>query len=99
MKRIFKYKLRTTDEQTIRVPTLKINGKIVDFSEQILKIDVQHGDLYLWCMVNDDQEEQEHYVYIFGTGHEIEDEYISKHFYVGSYQLCDGNFVGHVFIK
>jgi len=90
MKRIFKYCLETTDEQTIGVPEL--TG--YSFKDQVLKVDTQREKPCLWILVDDSEQTVKRHIAVVGTGHycgeELED-------YLGSYQIFNGQFVGHVF--
>lgn len=99
MKTIYKYALMTTDEQVIKVPYLKNEeGELVEFKDQVLKVDIQHGQLFMWCLVDDSMEfKGERNVYIYGTGHPLNEKLLKEN-YLGTYQLIGGDFVGHVFI-
>jgi len=92
MKRIYKYQLETIDEQFIEVPLLLGNM----FEKQVLKVDTQHGIPCIWIMVDDEQQKIRRKILIRGTGHECSGG-IDPDTYLGSYQLYDGAFVGHVF--
>lgn len=61
MKTIYKYPLTEIDRQTISLP--KYN--------KILKVDEQHGDLYLWALVDTDNEEEEITIEFNGTGYPV----------------------------
>lgn len=93
MRTIYKYPLNTIDLQTIKVPRL---SDISSFKEQFLCIDIQYGLPCLWCMVDTLEEEREVQIKIVGTGNPMSDS-CCKENYLGSYQLLDGQFVGHVF--
>ena len=99
MKTIYKYALTTTDKQVIKVPFLMNEEyEVVLFKDQILKVDVQHEQLFMWCLVDDEEFKSDRNIYIYGTGHPV-DEKLSKNNYVGTYQLMNGDFVGHVFVE
>lgn len=86
MKRIYKYKLETTNVQEIEMP----------FGTQILTVQVQNGSPCIWAMVDMEVKTTKMYVFrIFGTGHPIEDDFSGK--YIGTYQLNSGSLVFHVF--
>jgi hypothetical protein len=98
MRRIWKYELDTTDEQYIIVPTL-VNGSCqVRFLDQILKTDIQHDQLCLWCLVDVtsngdgsyDAQYEKRKIIIVGTGNPMPD-YLSKDHYVGTCQLYGGS--------
>ena len=90
MKRIFKYELETTDNQEIEVHRLE--G--YTFKERVLKIDVQKGIPCIWILVDDEEVKDKWVIKILGTGHDCFED-LER--YLGSYQLIDGNFTGHVF--
>lgn len=95
MKRIYKYKLETTDLQTFRIP--KLSGA-TNFKEQLLNINTQNDYPCMWCLVDVEGELQDINIRIIGTGNPMP-EYITKDNYIGTYQLCGGSFVGHVFTE
>ncbi len=82
---IWKYELKTIDEQTIDMP----------FDAKALCVDVQYGKPCMWAMVNPSRPKVARRVWIRGTGHDFEEPVGT---YIGSFQLLDGRFVGHVFI-
>lgn len=100
MKTIYKYALTTNDKQVITVPYLQNeDGEIVLFKDQVLKVNVQHEQLFMWCLVDDSMEFKcDRNIYIYGTGHPINSDFSKKN-YIGTYQLMNGNFIGHVFIE
>lgn len=93
MRRIYKYQLETTDLQIIKVPAL-VGAK--SFKDQVLSIDVQNGNLCIWCLVDVEEEEREINIRIIGTGDIM--PLLSKKDYLGSYVLYDGKLVFHVFV-
>ncbi len=104
MRRIYKYHLKTTYEQIIKVPILTSGYYILDFQNQILKLDVQHGELCMWCIVDVSQEgfgtptiTLDRKIFIVGTGNDIPAG-LTKENYIGTYQLDNGDFIGHVFV-
>ena len=60
-KRIFKYPLHLTDEQTIEMPK----------GAQIVHTDNQAGTLCVWAWVDDEQPLVWHRIAIVGTGHDV----------------------------
>lgn len=88
MKHILKYRIETTDLIIIEMPK----------NAQVLDVQVQHGNPVIWVLVDDEQPKEKRIFEIYGTGNFIEK---SKDFasrkYIGTYQLFEGNFVGHVF--
>jgi hypothetical protein len=92
MKTIWKYPLKTTDDQVVNMPV----------GAKILHLAVQGETPTLWALVEvDDFLDEESRVYesrrfrIFGTGHHISTW--DNLAYVGSYQLGGGALVFHVF--
>lgn len=83
MRKIYKYEI----EQTIEMPV----------GAEILTIQLQHDIPNLWAVVDTEIEEKETRNFaIVGTGHAMEDGDMK---YIGTFQLFDGGFVGHVFEK
>ena len=85
---IWKYPLKVTDEQIINLP----------IGSEYLSVQVQNGTPCLWAKVNP----QENVIIrvkivTVGTGHPADhvNEYMQ---FLGTYQLFDGEFVGHVFV-
>ena len=87
MKAIWKFQLQNTDRQTIFIPE---NAKF-------LCIQSQKEIPYLWYLVDVEIQTIPTTFRIIGIGHHIETDFNGKH--LGSYQLMDGSFVGHVFIE
>jgi hypothetical protein len=90
MKTIWKYGLSTTDRQTLLLP---------QYSE-ILTAQVQDGNPALWVLVDTEiKTKVARVIEIFGTGNPIDDvdaRFVTRK-YIGTYQLLDSAFVGHVF--
>lgn len=95
MRTIHKYSLETTDLQSIKIPRLT-GAK--DFMNQFLCIDTQNGCPCLWCLVDTSEQEREVLLRVVGTGNPMSDLF-SKEDYLGTYQLFNGAFVGHVFLE
>lgn len=88
MKTIWKYNLKTTDRQGINMP----------LGAEILSVGVQTEKVYLWALIDSEQKKESlHEIEIFGTGNPIYSNKKCKRKFIGTYQLMDGNFVGHVF--
>lgn len=85
MKRIFKYQLQTTDEQTVSMPR----------GAAVICVDVQAGIPCLWAMVDDAKPMDGRSIRTIGTGHPIHDA--QRLDYLGTYQLHGGGLVFHVF--
>lgn len=63
---------------------------------EILKVDEQGGEPYLWALVETENKDEERLFDTYGTGDEIPGFYTKYHF-VGTYYLHSGKFVFHVF--
>lgn len=84
MKRIFKFPLQITDIQKIRMPK----------DSSLLTVQVQKGTPCLWALVDTDKEAVERLIGIIGTGHPVPENVLR---YIGTFQVLEGTFVGHVF--
>jgi hypothetical protein len=83
---VWKYELVVDDEQTITLP----HGAVV------LTVQAQHGVPVLWAHVDPMVVfKRDVLIQTRGTGHNA----YGVGEYVGTYQLEDGRFVGHVFMK
>ncbi len=89
MKTIYKYLFKTTDRQLIELPK----------GFEILTIQTQSGIPCLWILADFKSKELESVeIETFGTGHDV--YHINgktERKYIGTYQLNDGKFIGHVF--
>lgn len=84
--KIFKYLIIPSDiKQKIMMPE----------GAKILTFQMQNQELYIWALVNPNNEMEERKFYVFGTGHEIEMENIS--IYIGTAQMMGGSLVWHLF--
>lgn len=70
----------------------------------IQKVDAQHGKPVFWAMfspdINDPKKEPEkekRYFKVYGTGQLINEPDFKAYQYHGTFQMCDGNFVGHFY--
>jgi len=82
---IWKFELETTDKQRIKIP----------LGAEILTIQTQDGVPCIWALVNPDNTNEDIFIEIFGTGHEINYGMGADRKYLGTYQL--GSLVFHVF--
>lgn len=84
---IWKLQIETKDEQVINVP----------IGAEFLSVQVLHGQPCIWAKV-DPQENVivRAKVVIVGTGNPA--QHTNGMMFLGTYQLHNGNFVGHVFI-
>lgn len=86
--KIYKYILAIVDKQQLALPS----------GAQVLSVQVQHGELVLWALVNTSNRPKPRAFYIFGTGNPIPDDAIgpfTKH--LASVQM--GSLVWHVFTE
>lgn len=81
MKRIYKYPLTVTDNQTVPMPK----------GAEILTVQVQGGTPCLWAMVDLREPEEDRRILTYGTGHIVDLEGR----YIGTYQMSA--LVFHVF--
>ena len=85
MKTIWKFQLSIKGEQEIKIPK----------RSKLLSIQIQYSVPCLWVLVPKDENKMEVIkLRTVGTGHHIDFDSTN---YVGSYQLYEGKFVGHVF--
>ncbi len=86
MKQIRKYEIKIACHD-IRLP--------YDF--QILKIGVQDHRIFVWILVDPDKKQDALNVrfFVVGTGHNIEDEFLSDAKYLDT--IYEGTFVWHIF--
>lgn len=93
MTTIWKFPLEVTDEQFIKMPK----------SSMAMTVQVQNDVPCLWAMIDKLDALYEPYhafcIKTVGTGHDFDFINDFNFTYLGTYQLFDGNFVGHVFIK
>lgn len=87
MKTIWKFLLKTTEVQPIRMPK----------GAKILTVQVQDDSPCLWALVDPHAKPEKRMIEIFGTGHPIQSNDGNSREYIGTYQQNGGQFVGHVF--
>ena len=89
MKRvIWKYPLKVTDVQDIEIP----QGSI------LISVQSQNEIPCLWVLIyNSDAEKEVIRLRTVGTGNAISDDDFDPRDFLGTYQLNNGSFVGHVF--
>lgn len=71
-----------------------INGIAMPVGAELLKVDMQHGELMLWALVDPDAPKETRIVGVAGTGHPIEQP-IVRH--INTFFMHDGDFVFHAF--
>ena len=82
MKTIYKYKLLLDDVQTVEMPV----------GANILSAQMQNGELCLWAEVDDEKPTEYRSIWIYGTGHLMDDALVR---YISTVQ--DRSFVWHVY--
>jgi hypothetical protein len=88
MKRVFKYSLEVTDEQTIELPR----------NTKILCVQTQNGFPQLWALIDDEEKRMKKVIIaIHGTGHPIDNDEVLDREYISTFQLSNGSLVFHVF--
>ncbi len=85
--KIYKFPLELTSMQVLKLPV----------GSQILTVQNQYDKPVLWVLGNFTGliGKEEHFIYIYGTGHELGDCDNKK--YVGTFQSDGGSLVFHVF--
>jgi hypothetical protein len=89
MRTIYKYKLKIQDQYQLDIKGMR----------EFLKVAEQDGELYLWCLV--ETEDEENYiadVYIQGTGNKITNSSFNKSTYFDSVVMSNG-LVWHVALE
>lgn len=93
MKTIYRYELRITDEQTVRIPGL-IKFLSIDSSRSG---HLTSDRIELWALVDTSMPEREHRVWIVGTGNPFPGEIdAGERQHLGHALTSDGMFVWHV---
>lgn len=84
MKRIFKWTLAMVGEEQIDLPT----------GAEILCVQMQGEHPQIWALCDPGQPKTSRTIVTYGTGHSIPD---NPGHYIGTFQLFEGKFIGHVF--
>lgn len=96
---IYKYRLAPVNKQILMVPPMNgvIDGVERRFrpSEQVLHLEVQNGVPTVWLLCDRDLLPAAVEVTTAVTGVEFDEQGLH---HIGSYQLHNGTFVGHVFM-
>jgi hypothetical protein len=85
MKTIHKYPLMQAAEQTINSHE----------GAEFLAVQVQNDEACLWVMVDPANRSWSYTIRIYGTGHLVYEKHLV---HLGTFQLLEGRFVGHVFL-
>ena len=86
-KSIWKFVLDTTDKQELEMPK----------GAELLSVQEQHGQPCLWALVDPNEVNESRIFEIFGTGHPVPYDMEVKRKFIGTYQLAEGDFIGHLF--
>lgn len=86
-KTIWKFPLEVTDKQFIKMP----------IGSEIISVQNQLETPCLWAIVNPDKAIEERCFELFGTGHNMPDDMGIDRKFIGTFQLRNGDFVGHLF--
>ncbi len=86
MKKIWKFTLPVTMYPIVSMPK----------GARVLSVDVQHGDVQAWALVDPQAPKELREFRMAGTGHPIKDEIVSWRF-IGTVQM--GDHVCHIFEK
>jgi hypothetical protein len=84
MKAIFKYQLEVTGRQAINMLA----------GAEILTVQVQHGVLCMWALVDPANDYEKRYIAIYGTGNPVP---LYPGRYISTVQQANGSLVWHVF--
>jgi hypothetical protein len=85
MRTIWKFPVPLVDEPVIEMPK----------GAKALRVDVQHGEPYLWALVEDDAPKMEYYFRLVGTGRPANGLQVSN--YIDTFQVAGGDLVFHLF--
>lgn len=93
--RIFKYPLKTTDEQVIEIPngakilTIQVQKKFMSGTDHTSE------QVCIWAMINEQSGMGRKKIVMFGTGHPIDSNKNLE--YIGSFQIHNGEQIYHAF--
>lgn len=82
-RRVLKYPIPVQDDFTVQMPA----GSIV------VAVQAQRGEPFFWADVDAAQPYESRRFFLRGTGHLVPDD---AH-YLGTFQLSDGDFIGHLY--
>jgi hypothetical protein len=88
MNAIFKYPIMADGSLVIALPK----------GAKILDVQAQHGNPFIWALVDDEAPKEKRVFEIYGTGHPIKNitEPTARE-YIGTFQLNGGSLVFHLF--
>ncbi len=82
---IWKFPLRTLGQQTVKMP----------MGAEILTCQMQGSQPCLWALVDPEEQIENRTIFVFGTGHKVDDKYRIS--YVATIQIDGGSLIFHVF--
>lgn len=85
MRTIFKYPIKVTDQQTVRMPQ----------GAKILCVQLQFGGPCLWAEIEDSRPSEDRLIAVVGTGNPIPEA--AELSYVGTVQQAAGHLIWHVY--
>lgn len=70
---------------------------ILPLDAEILAVQTQNNEPFIWCLVDPNEELESRYFEIYGTGHQIHYDMGTERKYIGTFQLNNGDLVFHLF--
>ena len=89
MQTIWKYETPILGKFTLNIPK---GAEILT-----IQIDKKTNSPVIWAIVDDEAPLEERYFELYGTGHKMHTDIGIERKYIGTYQLDNGAFVGHIF--
>ncbi len=86
---VWKFEIEVGNKFKLTMPE---NSFILD-----VQIDQKTEKPCIWVLVNPENKAQERFFDVVGTGHDIDFNVTAGMGYVGTFQLMEGRFVGHLF--
>jgi hypothetical protein len=87
MKTIFKYPIPQEGVFELKLPE----------KAKILTVQIQKGNPQMWAIVDPQAPLEKRIFRLAGTGHPLESWPESEFLYIGTFQLFEGDFIGHLF--
>ena len=87
MDTIFKYPIPVNNRFSLKLPK----------GAEILTVQEQQDNPKIWALVNSENETETRNFVLVGTGYSIEEKDSLN--YIGTFQLLNGRFIGHLFEK
>lgn len=83
-----------------KFPIAEMQDKFVlkmPIGAEVLTVQVQRNAPCLWAKVESNNPLKDRAFFMYGTGHDIKKLNLMPSFYIGSFQLFDGDLVFHLF--